>query len=127
MVFYTSNNGIWSYHVDSSHYPCLFWVSLVQGWGSEVSFPKTLPRITQGIHCDSNPGPKNYESNTSPLSHAGPHCLERKNERTKMGGRDRNIQKKYVEENIGVMLCKKGVSCFRKKYWPRSAMILLLS
>ena len=33
-----------SYHGDSSHYSCLFWVSLVLGWGSEVSCPRTLPR-----------------------------------------------------------------------------------
>ena len=30
------------YHGDSSHYSCLAWVSLVQGWGSEVSCPSTL-------------------------------------------------------------------------------------
>ena len=33
-----------SYRNDSSHYSCLSWVSPVPGWGSEVSFPRTLPR-----------------------------------------------------------------------------------
>ena len=61
-----------SYHGDSSHYSCLSWVSPVLGWGSEVSCPKTLPRKTQRIQCGSNPGPLIYESNTLPLSHAGP-------------------------------------------------------
>ena len=33
-----------SHHGDSSHYSCLYWVSPVLGWGSEVSCPRTLPR-----------------------------------------------------------------------------------
>ena len=33
-----------SYHGDSSHYSCLSWVSPVLGRGSEVSYPRTLPR-----------------------------------------------------------------------------------
>ena len=32
-----------SYHSDSSHCSCLSWVSIVLGWGSEVSCPRTLP------------------------------------------------------------------------------------
>ena len=63
-----------SYHGDSSHYSSLSWVSPVLGWGSEVSCPRTLPRKTQMIRCGSNPGPVDYESNTLPLSHAGPLC-----------------------------------------------------
>ena len=61
-----------SYHGDSSHYSCHSWVLPVLGWGSEVSCPKTLPRKTERIQCGSNPGPLIYESNTLPLSHAGP-------------------------------------------------------
>ena len=64
-----------SYHGDSSHYSCISWVSPVLGWGSEVSCPRTLPRKTQRIQCGSNPGPLDYESNTLPLSHAGPFDL----------------------------------------------------
>ena len=53
-----------------------FWVSLVLGWGSEVSCPRTLPR--RGSMCGSYPGPLYFESNTLPLSHAGPlHCFQR--------------------------------------------------
>ena len=63
---------IQSYHGGSSHYSCLSWVSPVIGWGSEVSYPTTFPRKTQRIQCGSNPGPLDYESNTLPLSHAGP-------------------------------------------------------
>ena len=62
-----------SYYGDSSHYSCLSWVSLVLGWGSEVSSPRTLSRKTQRIQCGSNPGPLDYELNTLLLSHAGPH------------------------------------------------------
>ena len=61
-----------SYHGDSSHYSCLSWVSPGLGWGSEVSCTRTLPQKTQRIQCGSNPGPLDYESNTLPLSHAGP-------------------------------------------------------
>ena len=39
--------------------------------GSEVSCQKTLLRKTQRIQCGSNLVPLDYESNTSPLSHAG--------------------------------------------------------
>ena len=38
-----------SYHGDSSFYSCLSWVSQVLGWGSDVSFPRTLPRKTWRI------------------------------------------------------------------------------
>ena len=64
-----------SYHGDSSHYSCLSWVSPVLVWGSEVSYPRALPRKTRWIRCGSNPGPLDYESNTLPLSHAGPPFL----------------------------------------------------
>ena len=33
-----------SHHGDSSHNSCLSWVSPVLGWGSGVSYPKTLQR-----------------------------------------------------------------------------------
>ena len=65
MVFYAVLTVFQSYHGDSSHYSCLSWVSSVLGWGSEVSCPRTLAR--------KNPeDPVGYESNTLPLSHAGP-------------------------------------------------------
>ena len=37
-----------SYHGDSSHYSFLSWVSPVLGWGSEVSYPRTIPRKNLG-------------------------------------------------------------------------------
>ena len=40
--------------------------------GSEVSCPRTPHEKTQRIQCGSNSGPLDYESNTLPLSHAGP-------------------------------------------------------
>ena len=61
-----------SYHRNSWHYSCLSWVSPVLGWGSEVSCLRTLPPKTRRIQSGSNPGPLDYESNTLPLSHAGP-------------------------------------------------------
>ena len=64
------------FHGDNSHYSCLSWVSPALGWGSEVSCPRIRPRKTQRIQriqCSSNPGPLDYESNTLPLSYAGPH------------------------------------------------------
>ena len=64
-----------SYNGDSSHYSCLSWVSPVLGWGSEVSCPRTLPRKTQRIWCCPNPGPLDYQSDTPPLSHAGPQIF----------------------------------------------------
>ena len=60
------------YPCESSHYSCFSWVSPVLGWGSEVSCPRHSHKKTQRIQCSSNPGPLDYESNTSPLSHAGP-------------------------------------------------------
>ena len=63
-----------SYHDNSSHYSCLSWVSPVLGWGSEVSCPMT--RKNQRIQCCSNPGLLDYESNTLPLSHAGPRLID---------------------------------------------------
>ena len=56
----------------SSHYSCLPWISPVLGWGSEVSCPRTHLRKAKRVLCGSNPGPLDYESNTLPLSHAGP-------------------------------------------------------
>ena len=71
--YYTPLSTVFqSYHGDSSHYSFLSWVSPVLGWGSEVSCPRTLPQKTLRIQCGSNPGPQDYESNTLPLSHAGP-------------------------------------------------------
>ena len=66
MMFYAAFKSI----SGISHYSCLSWVS--PGWGSELSYPRTLPRKTQRIQCSLNPGPLDYELNTPPLSHAGP-------------------------------------------------------
>ena len=67
-----------------SHYSCLSWVPPVVGRGSKVSCPRTLPQNThththrdththtQRIQCGSNSGRPDYESNTLPLSQAGP-------------------------------------------------------
>ena len=72
MVFYAAFNSISVISQWQLHYSCLSWVSPVLGWGSELSCPKTIPEKTQRIKCGSNPGPLDYESNTSPMSHAGP-------------------------------------------------------
>ena len=61
-----------SYHGDSSHYSCLFWVSLVLGWALKCLAQGHSHEKTQRIQCSSNPGPLDYESNTLPLSHEGP-------------------------------------------------------
>ena len=79
MVFYAAFNNI---SVISHPQLTLFMSFLgftVLDWGSEVSCPGTLPRKTQRIQCGSNQGPLDYESNTSPQSHAGPqHILNQK-------------------------------------------------
>ena len=67
MVFYAAFNSI---SVISRQQITLFmssWVSPVLSWGSAVSCPRTLPRKNP-----EDPGPLHYESNTLPLSHAGP-------------------------------------------------------
>ena len=65
-----------SYNGDSSHYSCLNWVSPVLGWSSKVSCQRTLPQKTQRIQCNLNLGPLHYNSNTLPLSHAGPYSCD---------------------------------------------------
>ena len=64
-----------SYHGNSSHYSSLSWVSPVLGWGSEVSCPVTLTRKKKNPEDSAQREPRTlgYKSNTSPLSHAGPH------------------------------------------------------
>ena len=54
-----------SHHGHSSDYSCLSWVLQVLGWGPEVSCQRTFLRNTQRIQCGSNPGPLDYESNTT--------------------------------------------------------------
>ena len=72
MVFYATFNSISVIQWPQLTLFMLSWDSPVLGWGSEVSCPRTLPRKTQRIQWGSNPGPLEYESNTLPLSHAGP-------------------------------------------------------
>ena len=64
-----------SYHGDSSHYSCLSWVSPVLGWALKCLVQGHSREKTQRIQCCSNPGPLDYESNTLPLSHAGPWSI----------------------------------------------------
>ena len=61
-----------SYHSDSSHYSCLSWVSPVLGWALKCLAQGHSHEKTERIQCGLNPGPLDYESNTLPLSHAGP-------------------------------------------------------
>ena len=61
-----------SYYGDSSHYSCLSRVSPVLGWALKCLAQGHSCEKTQRIKCSSNPGPLDYESNTLPLSHAGP-------------------------------------------------------
>ena len=68
------------YHGDSSHYSCFSWVSPVLGWALKCLAQGHSHEKTQRIQCDSNPGLLDYESNTLPLSHAGPTYQQ---ERTK--------------------------------------------
>ena len=44
MVFYAALTVFQSYRSDSSRNTCLSWVSPVLGWGSEVSYLRTLPQ-----------------------------------------------------------------------------------
>ena len=60
------------YHGNCSRYSCLSWVSPVLSCGSECLALGHSHEKTQRIQCGSNPGPLDYESNTLPLSHAGP-------------------------------------------------------
>ena len=62
-----------SYHSDSSHYSFLSWVSPVLGWALKSLAQGHSHEKNQRIQCGSNPGTLNYESNTLPLSHAGPY------------------------------------------------------
>ena len=71
MVFYAAFNGILVISRQRLHCSCLSWVSPVLDWVSELSWPRTLPRKTQSVHCSSNPRPLECESNTLPLSHTG--------------------------------------------------------
>ena len=64
--------GFQSYHGDSSHYSYLSWASPVLGWALKCLAQGHSHEKTQRIKCGSNPGPLDYESNTLPLSHAGP-------------------------------------------------------
>ena len=64
-------NSYQSYHSNSSHYPCLSWVSPVLDWDSVVSWPRTVPppppqQQQQRIRCGSSSGPLDYESNAEP-------------------------------------------------------------
>ena len=61
-----------SYHGKSLHYSCLSWVSPVLGWALKCLAQGHSQEKTQRIQCSSNPEPLDYESNTLPLSHAGP-------------------------------------------------------
>ena len=52
---------------------CMSWVS--QDLGRALTFLAEGHSYnkTQRIQCGSNPGPLDYESNTLPMSHTGPH------------------------------------------------------
>ena len=72
MVFYAAFNSI---SVISRRQLTLFmfsWVSPVLGWVLKCLAQGHSREKTQRIQCGSNPGPLDYESNTFPLSHAGP-------------------------------------------------------
>ena len=72
MVFYAAFNSI---SVISRRQLTLFmlsWVSPVLGWALKCLAQGHSHEKTQRIQCGSNPGPLDYESNTLPLSHAGP-------------------------------------------------------
>ena len=72
MVFYAAFNSI---SVISRRQLTLFmlsWVSPVLGWALKCLAQGHSHEKTQRIQCGSNPGPPDYESNTLPLSHAGP-------------------------------------------------------
>ena len=76
MVFYAAFNSI---SVISRRQLTLFmlsWVSPVLGWALKCLAQGHSHEKTQRIQCGSNPGPLDYESNTLPLSHAGPEKLE---------------------------------------------------
>ena len=61
-----------SYHGDSSHFSYLSWVSPVLGWDSEVPCLRTLPWKNPEDPVWLELRTPEYESNTLPLSHAGP-------------------------------------------------------
>ena len=72
MVFYAAFNSI---SVISRRQLTLFmssWVSPVLGWALKCLAQGHSHEKTQRIQCGSNPGPRDYESNTLPLSHVGP-------------------------------------------------------
>ena len=72
MVFYAAFNSI---SVISRRQLTLFmlsWVSPVLGWALKCLAEGDSHEKTQRIQCGSNPGPLDYESNASPLSHVGP-------------------------------------------------------
>ena len=78
MVFYAAFNSISVISRDSSHYSCLSWVSPVLGWALKCLARGHSHEKTQRIQCGSNPGLLDYESNTLPLSHAGPEWWQTK-------------------------------------------------
>ena len=55
-----------SYHGNSSRYSCISWVSLVLGWASRVSCPRTLPRQIHRTQCSWI-----ISQTLIPLNHAG--------------------------------------------------------
>ena len=61
-----------SYHCNSSHYSCLPGFHQYWAWVPKCLAQGHSHEKTQGIQCDSNPGPLDYESNNLPLSYAGP-------------------------------------------------------
>ena len=71
-VFTPFSTVFQSYLGDSSHYSCLSWVSQVLGWALKCLAQGHSHEKTQRIQCGSNPGPLDYDSNTLPLSYAGP-------------------------------------------------------
>ena len=56
----------------SAHNSCTSWVSPEQDYGSEASFPRTLPGKAKWIHWSSNTRPPDHESQTLLLSRTGP-------------------------------------------------------
>ena len=72
MVFYATFNSISAISRRQFTLFMLSWVSPVLGWALNYLAQGHSHEKTQRIQCGSNPGPLDYESNTLPLSHAGP-------------------------------------------------------
>ena len=66
MVFYTTFNRYFSRITATDH------IVHVLGWALKCLAQGHSHEKTQRIQYSSNPGPLDYESNTLPLSHAGP-------------------------------------------------------